>query len=112
LSAKNTDASRRHAASSKTFRRSGWISWWRLGHPVHAEMNLQAALRQPARDLFPHDDVARAWHPLDQRERPIDRVVVGDGDQVHAPRLGHRVDRFWPGIAIAGAEVGERVVVS
>ena len=84
----------------------------RFGHPVHAEMDLKAAVRQPARDLFPHDDVARVRHPLDQRERAVDRVVIGDGDEVHAARLGHRVDRFGPGIAIARAEEGEVVVVA
>ena len=66
----------------------------RFGHPVHAEMDLRTAVREPARDLFAHDDVARVRHPLEQRQRAVDGVVIGDGDEVHAARLGGRVDRF------------------
>ena len=84
----------------------------RFGHPVHAEMDLKAAVRQPARHLFADDDVARVRHPLEQRERAVDRVVIGDRDEVHAARLGRRVDRLRPGIAIARAEEGDVVVVA
>ena len=83
----------------------------RFGHPYTPRWT-EVAVWQPARELFPHDDVARVRHPVDQRERAADSIVIGDGDEVHAARLRDRVDRFGRGIAVARANEAKAVVMA
>ena len=63
------------------------IAMKRLGHAVDAEMHLEAPVRGPARHFLANDDVRRVSGGLEERERTIDAVVIGDGDEVHASRF-------------------------
>ncbi len=90
-----------------------------LRHPPRAEVDLdtlvgagRAVDRQPARDLFAEDHVAIIWRSTQQLEPAVDAVVIGDGDQVHAARLGCLVDGQRVGEAVAALEEREIVVVA
>ena len=90
-----------------------------LGHPPRAEVDLDAPVgpgravdRQPARHLFAQDHVAPVGRPAQQLEPAVDAVVIGDGDQVHAARLGRLVDGQRIGKAVPALEEREIVVVA
>ena len=64
----------------------------RLGHPVDAEVHLDRRVGEPARHFFGHEEVVRAGMAVQELEAAADRVVIGDGDEVHAARFGDAVD--------------------
>ena len=80
----------------------------RLGHAVDAEVHLDAGVGQPARHLLADDDVGSAGTRDEQLERAVDRVVIGDGDEIHAARLGDAVDVLGRRVAVAAAEKRQR----
>ena len=60
--------------------------------------------REPARDLFGDEEVPDVGVPIEELEAAVDAVVIGDGDEVHAARLGDAVDVLGPRVAVAALE--------
>ncbi len=82
----------------------------RFGHAVHAQMHFDPAVRKPARYLFADDDVRRIGNVFEQFECAIDRIVVGDGDQIHASCFRRAVHIDRTRVAIAAAQKWQRPV--
>jgi hypothetical protein len=75
-----------------------------LGHPVDPQVHFEVAVRQPARHLLADDDVRGVRSPIEQFERAVDRVMVGDRDQIHSTRFRQPIHRLRPRVTVAGAE--------
>ena len=60
------------------------------GQSQHTEMHANAVVGKAAGD-FAADDHVR---PIGDRQRAVDTVVVGDGHEIHASRLGPPVHAF------------------
>ena len=63
---------------------------------------------KPARHLLADDHVAEIRALVQQLERAVDRIVIGEGDEVHAARLRDAVDVGRRRIAVAAAEKRHR----
>ena len=61
-------------------------------HPVNAEVDLDVALRQPARHFLGDEEVGSVRMAVQILEAAANRVVVGDRHEVHAARLGDTVN--------------------
>ena len=75
----------------------------RLGHAVDAEVHLDRRVGEPAGHFFGHEEVVGAGMAVQELEAPVDAVVIGDGDEIHAARFGDAVDVLGPRIAIAAS---------
>ena len=60
----------------------------------HVDVELSPAFEEDG-DLLAHEGVGQ----VGERERPLDRVVVGQGDEVHAPPASPLVHRERGGVA-------------
>jgi hypothetical protein len=74
--------------------------------PEHAEMHADAVFGKHARDLAADEHVG----PVGQHQRAANLVMVGDGDEVHAPRLGAAVHALGRVVRLAeqAAEMTDR----
>ena len=79
----------------------------RFVQPVNPEVNGVVELRKSGADLFPGDEVIARAEAFKQFESAIDGIMVGNGDEIHPPALGRRVDIEGPGIAIPAAQEAE-----
>ena len=77
-----------------------------LGQVPDEDVQRDVALRQPGRDLH------RQERPREvgDAQRALDRVVVGDRDQVHAAGPADPVEAFGVGVGLAQAGPAQRVV--
>ncbi len=71
-------------------------------------MHFDVAVRNPARHFLADDHIVALRVSGEQLQRAIDRIVIGDGDEIHAARLRDAVDILRRGVAVAAAEKGQR----
>ena len=78
----------------------------RLGHAVDGQVHLDIVIGKPARHLFADDhvDVAAIRPIVQQLERAVDGIVIGERHQIHAARLGHPVHVGRLRVAVAAAQ--------
>jgi hypothetical protein len=79
-----------------------------LGHAVDAEVHFDVTIAKAARHFLADDHVVMRRQMIEQLERTVNRIVIGDGDQVHAARLGDAI--HVPGLRIAVARAEKRHV--
>ena len=75
-----------------------------LVESVDAEVDLDVAVGQPARHFLGDEEVPRGRIAVEVLETPANRVVIGDGHQVHAAGFRDAIDILRPGIAVAALQ--------
>ena len=68
------------------------IAVQRFGHAVDAEVHFDVAVGKAARHFFADDEVLEVWVAIEQLQAAVDRIVIGDRDQIHAARARRAVD--------------------
>ncbi len=74
----------------------------RLVQPPYADVDALAGLRKVRLHLFPDEEILHVRVFVQQVERAVDGVVVGQGDVRHPPFLGDAVDVFGRVVAVSG----------
>jgi hypothetical protein len=82
----------------------------RFARPVDAKVDLQIGVGHPAGDFLAGEEVGCVRIARQEFETAVDRIVIGDGDDVHAAALGDGVDVERVGIAVAAAQKRQRAV--
>jgi len=79
----------------------------RFVQPINSEVNRVAELGKGGADFFAGDEVLKFAQAFKEFEAAIEGIVVGDGDEVHAPALRRQIDIEGPRIAITAAQEAE-----
>ena len=73
----------------------------------HADVDALAGLREIRFHFFTDEEILHVGVLVEQVERAVDRVVVGEGDVRHPPLFGDAVDVFGRVVAVAGVGAAE-----
>ena len=72
--------------------------------PVHPDVDGVTEAGEKGAHFFADHKVWKVSQLVQQLQTSVNRVMVGDGDQIHAPQLCPAVDLQGLGIAVAGSK--------
>jgi hypothetical protein len=86
------------------------LTVYALVEPIRANMSPERNARnsrKPAFNLFADEEIVSRGMTVQELEAPVDAVVIGDRDHVHASRFRHAVHRLRFGVAVASVQEPE-----